>query len=152
MKKVLKRIGICLLMAVMVWIGSGVADRIRLREELVRLHVVGASDGESDQALKLQVKDAVVESLRKEMARFTDPEEAAAYLRENLPKIEKIANEVLRQAGSQDCACVSLGTEAFSKRIYDTFSLPAGCILRYACRKLRQNSKRRPGARAFQIP
>ena len=126
MRKAWKRLGICFLTAAMVWTGALILDRQTLRQELVRLHVVAASDSAEDQALKLRVKDAVVSSLKEELGKLRDAEEAAAYLQENLPKIEELANRVLSEAGCGDAARVSLGTEEFPTRCYDTFSLPAG--------------------------
>ena len=126
MKKCIRRIGICFLLAALVWSGTVIADRQRLRQELVRLHVVANSDSEADQAVKLRVKDAVVESLKDSMTNMTDAEQAKAYLQENLPRIEALANRVLREAGCDGSAAVSLATEEFAARVYDTFSLPAG--------------------------
>ena len=126
MKKCLKRIGICFLIVSFVWMGSLIADRTRLRRELIRLHVVAASDYGTDQAIKLRVRDAVIESLRDEMKNLKDVDQAKAYLQENLPKIEAVANRVLQNAGCGDTATVQLCVEEFSKRVYDTFSLPAG--------------------------
>ncbi len=116
----------CFVLTVTVWFCGIVGDKQTLRQELVRLHVVAASDSAEDQALKLRVKDAVVESLWADMGSLTSAEEAKVYLRENLPKIETLANRVLREAGSPDTAKVSLAVEEFSARVYDTFSLPAG--------------------------
>lgn len=126
MKKCLKRIGICFLLAALVWTGTVIADRQKLRQELVRLHVVANSDAPEDQAVKLRVKDAVVESLKDSMAELTDAEQAKAYLQENLPKIEALANRALQEAGCGDTATVSLAVEEFATRVYDTFTLPAG--------------------------
>ena len=126
MRKYLNRIGICLLIACFVWIGMFLADRQRLRKELIRFHVVAASDSQEDQAVKLQVRDAIMEAFQKELQNLTDMEQAKAYLAENLPKIESIANQVLAQAGFGDTARVSLCVEEFATRVYDTFTLPAG--------------------------
>lgn len=126
MVKALKRISICLICVCLVWVGLLIADRVTLRRELIRLHVVAASDSEADQALKLRVRDAVVESLREAMADVTDTEQAKAYLQEQLPQIQELAQQVLREAGSDDAVQVSLGMEEFSTRVYDTFTLPAG--------------------------
>ena len=126
MRKALKCMGICFLLAAFVWCGALVADRQNLRKELIRLHVVAASDSAEDQAIKLRVRDAVTESLTDEMANLTDVNQAKAYLQENLPKIEAIANRVLEEAGCSDVATVSLDVEEFSTRVYDTFTLPAG--------------------------
>ena len=103
-----------------------IADKQTLRKELIRLHVVAASDSEEDQALKLRVRDAVVSSLQQNMENIADADQAKAYLQENLPKIEALANQVLRSAGCLDLATVSLQLEEFTTRYYDTFALPAG--------------------------
>lgn len=126
MRKCLRRVGFCLLLAAFVWGAALIRDRNLLREELIRLHVVAASDSGEDQALKLRVRDAVTESLQAELQNMADKETAKAYLQENLPKIEALANRVLRECGSEDVATVSLAVEEFAQRIYDTFSLPAG--------------------------
>ena len=126
MKKARKRIGICLLVALLVWVGTLIADKQTLRQELVRLHVVGASDSAEDQEIKLQLKDAVVNSLKADMERLHSAEEAKAYLQENLPKIETFANQFLQKSESRDTVKVQLGEEEFSVRVYDTFTLPAG--------------------------
>lgn len=126
MKKMIKRVSICLTIAVLIWCGSVVADRKTLNEELIRLHVVANSDSEEDQAIKLQVRDAVVESLQSAMEDMADIGEARAYLEENLPKIQAVANQVLTSAGVNADAVVTLAKEAFDTRYYDTFTLPAG--------------------------
>ena len=126
MRKCLKRVVFCFLLAAFVWGGALVGDRQRLNEELIRLHVVAASDSAEDQAIKLRVRDAVTESLRAAMAEAGDMEAAKAYLRENLPKIQVVANETLKAAGCDAEAVVTLCREAFDTRYYDTFALPAG--------------------------
>ncbi len=126
MRKFINRILFCLLAAALVWLGMLITDCQAFRKELIRLHVVAASGSEEDQKLKLRVRDAVVESLRENMAALTDPEQAMAYLQENLPKIEALANRVLEEAGYDDRVAVSLNVEELSKRIYETFTLPAG--------------------------
>ena len=126
MRKGLKRIGICILMAVCFWAGSVLADRETLNSELIRLHVVANSDSPEDQSIKLKVRDAVIESLQKELANVADIEAAKRYLQENLPKIERVANETLEAVGFDGEAVVSLCREVFDTRYYETFTLPAG--------------------------
>lgn len=126
MKKSLKRIGLCFTLAALIWCGSLIGDRQRLNDELIRLHVVASSDSQGDQAIKLRVRDAVTESLKEDMANIKDVEQAKAYIRENLVKIEQIANQVLTEAGEKDRATASFQEEEFDTRYYDTFTLPAG--------------------------
>lgn len=126
MKKIVKCVSLCLMTSVLIWTVSVIADREKLNEELIRLHVVANSDSAEDQAIKLRVRDAVVESLQDAMADIGDMDEAKAYIRENLPKIQSIANQVLTACGVEADAVVTLAKEAFDTRYYDTFKLPAG--------------------------
>ena len=116
----------CASLAACVWGWTILADREKLNEELIRLHVVAASDSEEDQSVKLRVRDAVVDSLREAMADVQDIQEARAYIQDNLPKIQQTANECLRALGYEGNAVASFREEVFDTRHYDTFSLPAG--------------------------
>lgn len=117
---------LCGLIAAAVWCAEVWSDRQMLNEELIRFHVVANSDKAEDQQVKLQVRDAVLDALQKDLQNITDMDTAKAYLQENLPQIQKIANETLTAAGFEPDAIVSLCKEAFTTRQYDTFSLPAG--------------------------
>ncbi len=126
MKKWMNRVVFCLLLGGCLWCGTLISDRRQLREDLIRLHVVANSDSREDQDLKLQVRDAVTDALNETMSDLADVEEARVYLACYLPEIERLANETLRAAGSEQRAVVSLGEEPFATRYYDTFTLPAG--------------------------
>ena len=117
---------VLLLIAVIVWSGGIVKDRLMLRNELIRLHVVGESNAEEDQNVKLQVRDAIIAQLESVMAKMPDVETAKAYLQAHLGELEAISNKTLEAAGSTAKAVVTLAQEAFPTREYDTFSLPAG--------------------------
>ena len=126
MKKMIKCVFVCALLTGLVWCGTVIADRERLNEELIRLHVVANSDTLEDQELKLLVRDAVITSLRQALADVQDTQRAKEYLKENLPKLQELANKTLDAAGSTQRAVVTLCREGFPTRQYDTFSLPAG--------------------------
>lgn len=126
MKKMIKCVFVCALLTGLVWCGTVIADRERLNEELIRLHVVANSDTSEDQELKLLVRDAVITSLRQALADVQDTQHAKEYLKENLPKLQELANKTLDAAGSTQRAVVTLCREGFPTRQYDTFSLPAG--------------------------
>ena len=102
MKKMIDRVGICLLIAAFFWCGTLISDRQRLNRELIRLHIVAASDGAEDQARKLRVRDAVTQSLQSELQKLTDAEQARAYLQEKLPDIQQVASRTLQSLGCQD--------------------------------------------------
>ena len=126
MKKAFKRVILCFSLVCGILAGTLISDRQALQQELIRLHVVGASDSSFDQTVKLRVRDAVLESIGRAMASAGDARAAEAYLMENLPRIQQAANETLRILGVSDRAVVTLCKEAFDTRVYDTFTLPAG--------------------------
>jgi len=117
---------VCVLVYGAFLLGGVMEDRATLSEDVVRLHVVAASDAEADQAVKLQIRDAVVEELSGAMEGMTTVTEVKEYLQAHLGDIEQIANQVLERAGFPDTVRVSLEKEAFDTRVYDTFTLPAG--------------------------
>ena len=126
MKRHMKRIGWVALTVACIWLWGIVTDSGDLRENLLRLHVVGASNSQEDQAVKLQVRDAVLGSLEEGLRDMTDPQEAWDYVSRMLPQVETAANRALAAAGFSETVQVSLTEEAFPTREYDTFSLPAG--------------------------
>lgn len=101
-------------------------DRQMLNDQIVRLHVVADSDDPEDQAVKLAVRDAVLEQMESLQAGAISKEEVMQLLQDNLPMLKEAADRVLEQCGSVAKAVVTLGKEAFPTRFYDTFSLPAG--------------------------
>ena len=98
-----------------------------LAGKLIRLHVVANSNTTSDQAVKLQVRDAVLAAIAPLTDASATQEEAAAALQGDLASIQAAAEAALRQAGQATCSvAVRLCKERFPTRLYPTFSLPAG--------------------------
>lgn len=126
MKKIGKLLIITVLLFAVLWSISVVIDRQTLSEKLIRLHVVGASDSQQDQAVKLQVRDAVIDYLQGKLNDLKDVQAAENVLADVLPELQEVANNTLAAAGFDDSAKVTLEKEAFPTRQYDTFSLPAG--------------------------
>ena len=116
----------CVLIGVWVSVlvfGAGCAD---LRAETVRLHVVAHSDSEADQALKLQVRDAVCAETAQLLDGCADQAEALTRLRAALPALETVAGEVVRAAGYDYPVRAELTTMRFATRTYDSGTFPAG--------------------------
>ena len=126
MRKIIRQILICCILASLIWGASLLADRNKLNEELIRLHVVANSDAMEDQNIKLMVRDAVNSSLKRDLEQIHDTDQALDYIQKNISKIQMVANQVLIKAGVTPDAVVSVCKEAFDTRSYDTFSLPAG--------------------------
>lgn len=126
MKKLLKIMGICTLAALLLWCGSVLADRKTLGENVIRLHVVANSDTQADQAVKLEVRDAVTAYIAENLDTDLSQSQAKAWLEDNLDELTAVANIALSRAGFVQEAQVSLRQEAFPLRQYDTFALPSG--------------------------
>ena len=89
---------------------------------LVRLHVLAVSDDAAEQALKLRVRDAVLDYLRPRLAEAEDAGAAREILREELPGVAAAA----QTAAEGREVRVSLGQEDYPARDYGGFTLPAG--------------------------
>ena len=126
MRKLTKLFLIAVLILAALWVADVLRDRQILSNEVIRLHVVGHSDSEEDQAVKLRVRDAVTQYLQENMVDITDQEAAVTFLQQHIRELTEIANEVLEKAGFAERAEITLTQEAFPQRQYDTFSLPAG--------------------------
>ena len=89
---------------------------------LVRLHVIAASDDDAEQALKLRVRDDVLEYLSPKLDEVSDSDEARQIIKSELPNIRKAAEKSAEGREIQ----VSLSEEYYPTREYESFSLPAG--------------------------
>ena len=112
--------------AALLWGACTLQRQDALGQKVIRLHVIANSDSEEDQSIKLQVRDAVLNSLQSDLNKIADVNEARAYLQAKLPQIQAVANSVLEATGCDCEAVVTLCKEAFDTRYYDTFPLPAG--------------------------
>jgi len=97
-----------------------------LPENVMRLHVVANSDSRRDQAVKLKVRDAVLEEAAKWYGDAGTMEEASAALCVHLEAIRAAADRVLLENGFSETAKVQVTDLYFPTRDYEDFSLPAG--------------------------
>ena len=102
------------------------ASQSALADRVLRLHVVANSDSAADQALKLQVRDAVLVQASPLLEGLHDPNAAEEALLPHLDELALAGKAVLAQAGCHDTVSVSVEDQWFPTRNYDTFSLPAG--------------------------
>ena len=97
-----------------------------LADKMLRLHVLANSDSPEDQALKLQVRDSVLEEAASLTGDALLVSEAADRLRENLPALEGAALQVVAAGGYSYPVAVTVEACWFPTRQYEGFSLPAG--------------------------
>lgn len=94
--------------------------------EIIRFHVIGASDRENDQNLKLKVKDAVVDRLQMELSDAENIEEARGIISDHIEEIEMLSNQVIEENGFDYTASASLGQAVFPIKKYGNLAFPAG--------------------------
>lgn len=114
------------LLAALIWGMWSIRSQQVLADKVVRLHILANSDSEEDQALKLQVRDAVLERAEEILERAHDRSAAEEDLREALPELREIALETVAAQGYDYDVTAELTDAAFPTREYDGFTLPAG--------------------------
>lgn len=98
----------------------------QLPRDVVRLHVVANSNGAEDQAVKLLVRDAVLEDAARWYQGAGSMEEASSQLCTHLQSIAGAARQVLGEQGVGYSATAQMTEMYFPTRDYGDFRLPAG--------------------------
>lgn len=118
-----------LLIALLVSFAWGTwADRTQqqLSDKVLRLHVLANSDSAADQALKLKVRDSVLEAASAILEGCPDRETAEQRLFAALPEIEDAARARIAAEGETQAVTAELRPTVFPTREYEDFTLPAG--------------------------
>lgn len=98
----------------------------QLPRDVVRLHVVANSNGAEDQAVKLLVRDAVLEEAARWYQGAGSMEEASSQLCTHLQSIAGAARQVLGEQRVGYSATAQMTEMYFPTRDYGDFRLPAG--------------------------
>lgn len=103
----------------------------QIYDSMIRLHVIANSDSQDDQAIKLEVRDAVIEymqSIENQNDNLNlNKDETAIILESQLGIIKSIADEIISEKGYASQAV--LGYENYPTRYYEDIELPAGKYL-----------------------
>ena len=95
-------------------------------DTVVRLHVVANSDSDEDQALKLKVRDSIIEVVTPAVKECRTQDEAIEAIEAIMPEIEERARETVRKEGSNYEVKVLLGEEYYPTKKYETCAFPEG--------------------------
>lgn len=103
-----------------------------LYDKVIRLHVLANSDSEEDQALKLKVRDGILDTVASLTQDCSTKDEAEKMLSENSDAIQREAERVLLENGSSYDVNVVIGKEKYPEREYEGVRFPSGeyCSLR----------------------
>ena len=95
-------------------------------DSVVRLHVLANSDSEGDQALKLKVRDAIIEVVTPAVKDCRSQSEAIAAIGGVMGQIECAAREVIQDEGFDYSVAVEIGEEYYPTRTYESCAFPEG--------------------------
>lgn len=98
----------------------------KIYSEVIRLHVIANSDSEEDQALKLKVRDAVLDYVSPLLAQAGDREAALALLGTCEEGIREAALGVISAEGFSYPVSVTLTLENYPTRNYESTCFPSG--------------------------
>ncbi len=69
------------------------------KEKLIRFHVLANSDSDEDQALKLKIRDAVIEYLQPKLIESNDINESEDIIKNEYEELEKLARNIIFENG-----------------------------------------------------
>ncbi|HHV62297.1 MAG TPA: stage II sporulation protein R [Firmicutes bacterium] len=130
--RIITSCGIIAVAAVLIVILSALSpanDRVNeayTPDNLVRLHIIANSDSAEDQALKLKVRDVILDMTRQVLKGVTSKEEAELILQENLPALQEAAQAYVRNHGKSYRVTAEIGRFRFPRRTYGDVVVPAG--------------------------
>jgi stage II sporulation protein R len=94
--------------------------------DVFRLHILANSDSESDQALKLKVRDKVLETTKELFNSAESKEQAERLVSENLQTIANTAYREVLNNGSTYKVTAQITKMYFTTRRYKNYTLPSG--------------------------
>lgn len=97
-----------------------------IADEIIRFHVIANSDSAEDQALKLTVKNALVEGLAPYLREVPTKEAARELLLKKISFIKELAQETISLQGYSYPVKVSLTECYFPLRLYGEYAFPPG--------------------------
>lgn len=121
-------IGIAISIAIGAVFSKAYADRTqkRIAENVIRFHVIANSDRETDQELKLKVRDSIIGYLNDKLEGCSDRNDSRKIIEENLDEIEQVAQETVRSEGYIYDVKAEICTDTFPLRQYGDVRLPSG--------------------------
>lgn len=104
------------------------ADQLQegIAHEIIRFHVIANSDSSKDQALKLKVKEALVEKMAVYLSKAKDIEEAREIIGSKLTTLQITAQELITYNGFDYPVAVTLEPCYFPIKVYGNYTFPAG--------------------------
>ncbi len=121
-----KSVCLALILSILASFTTLSAECSGIQSRVLRLHVLANSDSQSDQAIKLKVRDRILTESTGMLDGVKTRDEAEQRVASHLPKLQKTAEDELRSLGSSNSVHAELTNMYFSTRQYGNITLPAG--------------------------
>ncbi|CUO53025.1 MULTISPECIES: stage II sporulation protein R [Clostridium] len=95
-------------------------------DKLIRFHVIANSDSEEDQALKLKVRDKIIDKMSIKLESVESLDDAREILNSSIEEVNSIAKEVIAEEGFDYDVKTMLSNENFPDKIYGDYIFPQG--------------------------
>lgn len=94
--------------------------------DTLRLHILASSDSESDQRVKYEIRDLLLEEYGERLSGFDSKDEAEEEMKSMTNAIREDVNRWLYDKGKEYGCEVEVGVEWYDTREYESFTLPKG--------------------------
>lgn len=98
----------------------------RVRDDVLRLHILANSDSDTDQAVKLCVRDALLAAGSSLFDGTANADNARQRLEEQSDYLTAVAQRVLENSGFDYAVNIYVAEEYFETRSYGDVTMPAG--------------------------
>lgn len=102
-----------------------------IADKLIRFHVIANSDSEEDQALKLKVRDRIIDKMSLKLEKAENLDEARDILNSSIEEVNGIARDVIIEEGFDYDVKTMLSNENFPDKIYGDYVFPQGTYEAY---------------------
>lgn len=101
-------------------------DPMVIPNEAIRLRILADSDSEKDQEIKRKVRDAVNAEITSWVENLVSLEEARNVIKDGIPELQKIAEDVVAEHGSNQTVKTEFNKVKFPTKLYGQYLYPAG--------------------------
>ena len=95
-------------------------------QDALRFRVIANSNSPQDQQLKREIRNRVIALIGDRMANVTSLQQARIALRQEVPRVEAIAETMIHRAGMPYGAVTTFGPAHFPTKLYGSKVYPAG--------------------------
>ncbi|MBQ7097798.1 MAG: stage II sporulation protein R [Clostridia bacterium] len=97
-----------------------------ISNSVMRLHIIANSNTETDQSMKLRIRNRVLSETQNIFTNAQSTEETISQARKNISLIRKIAEDEVERMGFDYKVKVTIGRFPFPTKNYGNLTLPAG--------------------------